>query len=66
MYKYGRPDKFKPRRDRRVNSLTVECPNCGAPLGTLCQTIPEGIPRQNPHPIRRRLAVRLANYEEEK
>lgn len=49
--------RFKPPRDRKVNSRAVKCGSCGAGVGEFCRTA-ERREVGNPHRERRRMALR--------
>lgn len=52
--------RHKPRRDRAVSVLSVECPSCKVGIGEKCVSFSGGTSTMR-HPSRRRMAVRLDN-----
>lgn len=54
----GVPSRFKPARDRKVNSFAVACPQCKVAPYERCLRA-DGTPRETPivHPKRRGVAI---------
>lgn len=58
--RFGVPEKFTPRRDRKVKSQEVACLTCGADVGEPCKSA-NG--KRTIHISRRRKALRLERGE---
>lgn len=55
------PPRFKPTRDRQMDTRSVECPDCKSAPRVGCVNLATGEPRTSSHPARRRMAVRADN-----
>lgn len=56
------PPRFTPKRDRKIDVRSAECPTCDAPKGSPCVKTDGTIPTTHlQHPKRRQMAVRADN-----